>query len=129
MKLAVRSKEDVTGEVDACVPGDPGADLSGQGLTQTVSAVSGLNDEVLNPDKGDEDIREVIPEDEVAGTASRRARMTPVRRGQGGVRSARSDAWRFRTYDELIEEKVDIAFPDDLEFSFEIPKEVEEIEV
>ena len=54
-----------------------------------------------------------------------------MRRPQGSVRSARLDAARFWTYDERIEGvgEDEIAFPDNLEFSFEIPKMVEEIEV
>ena len=126
MKLAVRSKENVTVKVAACVPGDPGVDLPGQGPAQVVSGVVG---ETPDPDKGEGGVGDVVPEEGVADAVNRRARMTPVRRNQGGVRSARSDAWRFRTYDELIEEKAEIAFPDDLEFSFEIPKEIEDIEV
>ena len=45
--------------------------------------------------------------------------MTPVRRAQRGARAAISDAVWFRTYDEMIEEKDEIAFPNDLEFRFQ----------
>ena len=41
----------------------------------------------------------------VANAATRRARLTPVRRAQRGARATISDAVRFRTYDEMIEEK------------------------
>ena len=70
----------------------------------------------------------------MAGPSSGRARLTPVRRAQGSFRSARLDAVRFGTEtetDERIEDvrEDEIAFPDNLEFSFEIPQEVKNIEV
>ena len=83
--------------------------------------------EIRDQDGGKEAL--VDPVSVEVATGDRRVRMTPVRRTQRGARAAISDAVRFKTYDEMIEEKDDIAFPDDLEFNFEIPKEVEEIEV
>ena len=53
------------------------------------------------------------------------------KRESSSSRSARAGPGRVRTYDELIEgtEDNEIAFPDDLDLEFEIPKEVEEFEL
>jgi len=74
--------------------------------------------------KGDEERVVAAPETQRSGGIIRR--RDPVT-----VRSARLDAYRFRTYDEQIEGIGDdeVAFPDNLNFQFEIPQEVEDIEV
>ena len=67
----------------------------------------------------------------VAGPSSGRLRLAPGRRAKVGSRGSRSGMCWVRTYDKLIEGVVDDseAFPDNLEFCFEIPKEIEDIEL
>ena len=57
--------------------------------------------------------------------------MAASRRAKGGFRGSSSGAGRIRTHDELIEGVKDdsVAFPDNLHFSFEIPREIEDIEL
>ena len=54
----------------------------------------------------------------------------PVKRMSAATRRSRKDGARALTYDELIEgrEKAEIAFPDGLDFQFEIPPDVESFE-
>ena len=55
----------------------------------------------------------------------------PKKRMSAASRMSRIDGPRVWMYDELIEggDRVEVAFPDDLDFQFEIPPEVEDIEV
>ena len=127
IKLAQGSRteekgEPVTRALDA--PGESSPNLRSAPIRPSTG---GLDIEIQDQDGGKEVL--VDPVSVEVATGDRRVRMTPVRRTQRGARAAISDAVRFKTYDEMIEEKDDIAFPDDLEFNFEIPKEVEEIEV
>ena len=67
-----------------------------------------------------------------AGLAPGSAVVKPKNRVSTATRMSRSDKSKFRTYDECIEgvgERSEVAFPNDLEFQFEIPSEVEEIEI
>lgn len=69
---------------------------------------------------------------DTAGLAPGSAGVKPKNRVSTATRMSRSDESRFRSYDECIEgvgERSEVAFPDDLELQFEIPSEVEEIEV
>ena len=54
----------------------------------------------------------------------------PIKRMSAATRRSRKDGARALTYDELIvgREKAEIAFPDDLDFLFEIPPDVESFE-
>ena len=54
----------------------------------------------------------------------------PIKRMSAATRRSRKDGARALTYDELIEggEKAEIAFPDDLDFQFKIPPDVESFE-
>ena len=127
MKLVQNFKTEEKGEDIACVLNASGDNSSDQDSAQISSAVVGLDNEIRGLDRGKEAEQDQVSM--VANAATRRARLTPVRRAQRGARATISDAVRFRTYDEMIKEKDEIAFPDDLEFRFEIPKEVEEIAV
>ena len=127
IKLARDSRTEEKGEPVARVLNAPGENPTVQNSAQIRPSITGLDNEIRGQDGGMEAKQDHVSVEDVAG--DRRARLTPVRRAQRGARAAISDAVWFRTYDEMIEEKDEIAFPNDLEFRFEIPKEVEEIEV
>ena len=66
------------------------------------------------------------------GSASDCAEVKPGKQMSAVSRMSRSESVIFQTYDERIKgagEKDEIVFPDNLEFHFEIPLEVEEIKV
>ena len=127
IKLAQGSRTEEKGESVARALDAPGENPPILRPAQIRPSTVGLDNEIRDQDGGKEAL--VDPMSVEVDTGDRRARMNPVRRTQGGARAAISAAVRFKTYDEMIEERDDIAFPDDLEFNFEIPKEVEEIEV
>ena len=62
-----------------------------------------------------------------AGSEAVSVTKKPVKRMSTATRRSRRDGARPLTYDELIEGggKAEVVFPDDLDFQFEIPPDVE----
>ena len=130
-------QEKAKGEADSGVVGkDSTVRILSQptpGAPGVVSGVGVLEDDLLS-DEEMEDVVVQLSSDEEAPVVAKggrdHAELIPLRRTGAAVRQSRMDAFRFRTYDERIEGDVEeVAFPDNLDFRFEIPKEVEDIEV
>ena len=114
-------------------------DLAGPASSQPALGLLGVGSELGEEDTGQqEDVvlldendctMEVVKGEKGAAPGLAEAGMKSRKRLSAASRMSRSE--RLRTYDELIEVsyKAVVAFPDDLDFQFEIPPEVEEFEL
>ena len=109
-------------------------DLAGPALSQPALSLLGVGSELGAEDAGQQEEVVLLDEndcpmevDKAPGPAE--AGMKSRKRLSAASRMSRSE--RLSTYDELIEvsDEAVVAFPDDLDFQFEIPPEVEEFKL
>ena len=112
---------------------------SGSALTQPGSGLPETGNGLGDKDDGREDVvilggADLLEDSEMevaAGPEEISVPEKPVKRMSAATRCSRKDGARPLTYDELIEGegRPEVMFPDDLDFQFEIPPDVEDVEI
>ena len=114
------------------VPSGSAPTQPGSGLPETGNGLSdkddGREDVVI---LGGADLSEDSEMEVAAGPEEISVPEKPVKRMSAATRCSRKDGARPLTYDELIEGegRPEVMFPDDLDFQFEIPPDVEDVEI
>ena len=128
MRLRVLRAKDagVSDDLSGPAPSQPGLGLPGTG--SGLGAMDGSQEDVVI--LGGAESSAEFDVEAASRSVKDSEKKKPAKRMSAASRCSRRDGpWRF-TYDEVIEggEKAEIAYPDNLEFQFEIPPDMENFE-